>query len=54
MEDQNIRLEGQDGVALLTLNRPEVLNALNEPMRLELMDALAAAEADPAGPRNCF
>lgn len=34
-------------VALLRLNRPEVLNALSVPLRLALADRLYALEADP-------
>jgi len=34
-------------VAVLTLNRPEVLNAWHAPMRAELVQALDAVEADP-------
>ena len=37
-----------DGVVLLTLDRPEVLNALSFALLRELDDALAAADADPA------
>ncbi|ROO85163.1 enoyl-CoA hydratase/carnithine racemase [Actinocorallia herbida] len=37
-----------DRVATLTLNRPEVLNAISPLMARELKDAYAAAEADPA------
>jgi enoyl-CoA hydratase/carnithine racemase len=38
----------EDGVARITLNRPEVRNALSRTMIQELGAALAAAEADPA------
>jgi enoyl-CoA hydratase/carnithine racemase len=37
----------RDGIAFVTLNRPEVLNALNLAMRDELWAALEAIEADP-------
>ncbi|HEY0297392.1 MAG TPA: enoyl-CoA hydratase/isomerase family protein [Bordetella sp.] len=37
--------EVRDGVAWLTLNRPEALNAINEAVRAELPAALAAADA---------
>jgi enoyl-CoA hydratase len=37
-----------DGVATVTLNRPEARNALNRTMIRELGEALAALEADPA------
>jgi 2-(1,2-epoxy-1,2-dihydrophenyl)acetyl-CoA isomerase len=37
---ETIRLEQQDGVATITLNRPDVLNAQNNAMRLELVDAV--------------
>jgi enoyl-CoA hydratase len=35
-------------VAVVTLNRPQVLNAWHRPMRQELVQALGDAEADPA------
>jgi enoyl-CoA hydratase len=41
-----VRVEGRTSV--LTLNRPEVLNAWHAPMRSQLVERLDAAEADPA------
>jgi enoyl-CoA hydratase len=38
----------QDGVASVTLNRPDVRNALSATLIGELEQALAALEADPA------
>lgn len=38
----------EDGVTLITLNRPQALNALNSEVLAELIDALAAYDADPA------
>ena len=40
--------ESAPGVALIRLNRPEALNALNTALLAELAQALAAAEADDA------
>ncbi|HKS88607.1 MAG TPA: enoyl-CoA hydratase/isomerase family protein, partial [Stellaceae bacterium] len=40
--------ERLDGVALVTLNRPEKLNALSFPLMEELDDALSGYEADDA------
>ena len=34
------------GVAVITLNRPEVMNALNSQMRLDLRAAIARAEGE--------
>lgn len=41
-------LDIQDGIATITLNRPEVYNAFNDPLSYELQDALKKAEKDPA------
>jgi 2-(1,2-epoxy-1,2-dihydrophenyl)acetyl-CoA isomerase len=38
----------EDGVAILTLNRPETLNALSDGIRLGLLEALERLGADPA------
>jgi 2-(1,2-epoxy-1,2-dihydrophenyl)acetyl-CoA isomerase len=40
--------EQREAVALVTLNRPETLNAFNQAMRLELVAALGRAAAEPA------
>lgn len=38
----------EDGVRTITLNRPDVLNAMNEALIRETRDAFAEANADPA------
>ena len=40
--------ERREAVALVTLNRPDTLNAFNQAMRLELVAALERAASDPA------
>lgn len=44
MNYQTIRLRHQDGVAVITLNRPDVMNALNTQMRAEILHAVRDAE----------
>ncbi len=44
MQYQTILLSRTDGVAQLTLNRPDVMNALNTQMRAEILDAVKTAE----------
>ena len=48
MAYQNIIAETRGKVGLITLNRPAVLNALNEALVADLGQALDAFEADPA------
>jgi 2-(1,2-epoxy-1,2-dihydrophenyl)acetyl-CoA isomerase len=47
-EPQPLLSELADGVATLTLNRPEALNALNSQLRRDLLAALNAATRDEA------
>lgn len=44
---QTVLLDVANGVATITLNRPEVLNAWDRPMRQRLVALLGQAEADP-------
>lgn len=46
MPYQTIAVESKDGVGFLHLNRPQVLNALSEEMRAELLHFLRQAAAD--------
>ncbi|GGD65235.1 enoyl-CoA hydratase [Erythrobacter arachoides] len=46
MAYETILVEQRDAVTLITLNRPEALNALNTKVLAELTEALAAFEAD--------
>ena len=46
MAHETLIVEAHDAVALIRLNRPEALNALNSRLLEELGQALDAAEAD--------
>lgn len=46
MSEASILLQIEDGVALITLNRPAQLNSFNETMHLALADAMAQVESD--------
>jgi enoyl-CoA hydratase len=48
MDYQNIKLETRDGIAVLTINRPEKLNALNVQTLGELEHAVGVCESDAA------
>src|SRR3954465_3007850 len=46
MAYEHILVDREDGVGILTLNRPEVLNAMNRRLFAELADAVKALDAD--------
>ncbi len=48
MADHPVLIEVRSGYRILTLNRPERLNAFNEDMHRALARALAEAESDPS------
>jgi enoyl-CoA hydratase len=48
MSYQHIVVETQGKIAIIRLNRPQALNALNAALMTELGAAVAAADADPA------
>ncbi len=47
MAYQTILLDKEDGIATITLNRPKALNALNQELLGELVDALRQLDDDP-------
>lgn len=48
MDDTDVLVRHERAVAVITLNRPEKLNAMTGPMSLAYADALREADADPA------
>src|SRR5215813_9755942 len=48
MTYENILVERDDGVGIVTLNRPKALNAMNRKLGAELLDAVKSLEADDA------
>jgi enoyl-CoA hydratase len=47
MEYDTLRFEKSEGIATITLNRPKVLNALNQQLWLDLQNTLEDAQQDP-------
>jgi 2-(1,2-epoxy-1,2-dihydrophenyl)acetyl-CoA isomerase len=47
MNDSGILFSCQDGIARITLNRPERLNSFNDPMHQALFAALSSVDSDP-------
>ncbi|GIT91806.1 2-(1,2-epoxy-1,2-dihydrophenyl)acetyl-CoA isomerase [Jannaschia sp. AI_61] len=59
MNYETIRLSFRDGVGILTLNRPDVMNALSTQMRAEILHAVQSAERQArvlvmTGKGKCF
>ena len=41
-----VTLDREDGIAIVTLNRPEAMNALSKALRAELADVMVSVDAD--------
>jgi enoyl-CoA hydratase/carnithine racemase len=46
--DEIVLYEVNDKIGIITLNRPEKLNAISRELQLALTEAFARADADPA------
>ncbi|HEY1301430.1 MAG TPA: enoyl-CoA hydratase/isomerase family protein, partial [Stellaceae bacterium] len=46
MSYEHILVEREDGVGILTMNRPDKLNAMNRRLSAELRDAVKEMDAD--------
>ncbi|MFY8048644.1 MAG: enoyl-CoA hydratase-related protein, partial [Erythrobacter sp.] len=46
MSDDVILLDVADGIATVTLNRPQAMNALNRALRARLAEVMRAVDAD--------
>jgi 2-(1,2-epoxy-1,2-dihydrophenyl)acetyl-CoA isomerase len=53
MELENLRFEMADGVATVTLNRPDAANAIDLALGRELMQVAIRCDEDPDVPRCC-
>ncbi len=47
MADNTVLLEVEDGIALVTLNRPDAMNALSKAMRRRLYQVMTEVDQDP-------
>ncbi|MGL4543474.1 MAG: enoyl-CoA hydratase-related protein, partial [Polymorphobacter sp.] len=48
MSDSIVTIDIADGIATVTLNRPQAMNALSQALRVELSKAMRAVDADDA------
>jgi len=46
MENSHVLVQFEDGVAIVTLNRPEAMNALSDPLKDALMDTMPRLDGD--------
>ena len=46
MSDQPVLLDTRDGVATITLNRPEAMNSLDRPTKEKLLEVVTRVASD--------